>query len=90
MELGLFFQCLVNGVAIGGIYAVVAAGFTLVLGAMKIMNFAQGQFYMLGAFVAYGLCDVLHLPYTVGLIAAFVAMALLGCDPPEIYHQVHV
>lgn len=78
MELGLFFQCLVNGVAIGGIYAVVAAGLTLVLGAMKIMNFAQGQFYMLGAFVAYGLCEVLHLPYAVGLVAAFVAMALLG------------
>ena len=78
MELGLFFQCLVNGLAIGGIYAVVASGFTLVLGAMKIMNFAQGQFYMLGAFVAYGLCEVLHLPYAIGLVAAFVAMALLG------------
>jgi branched-chain amino acid transport system permease protein len=78
MELGLFFQCLVNGLAIGGIYAVVASGFTLVLGAMKIMNFGQGQFYMLGAFVAYGLCEVLHLPYAIGLVAAFVAMALLG------------
>jgi branched-subunit amino acid ABC-type transport system permease component len=78
MELGLFFQCLVNGLAIGGIYAVVASGFTLVLGAMKIMNFGQGQFYMLGAFVAYGLCEVLHLHYAIGLVAAFVAMALLG------------
>jgi len=78
MDLGLFFQCLVNGVAIGGIYAVVAAGLTLVLGTMKIMNFGQGQFYMLGAFVAYGLCEVLHLPYVLGLVAAFASMALLG------------
>ena len=78
MDVGLFFQCVVNGLAIGGIYAVVASGFTIVLGAMKIMNFAQGQFYMLGAFVAYGLCEVLHLPYALSLIVALAAMALLG------------
>jgi branched-chain amino acid transport system permease protein len=78
MDLALFFQCLVNGLAIGGIYAVVASGFTLVLGTMKIFNFAQGEFYMLGAFVTFGCCEVLHLPYAIGLIAALVAMAFLG------------
>ncbi len=78
MDLALFFQCLVNGLAIGGIYAVVASGFTVVLGAMKIMNFGQGQFYMLGAFVAYGVCEVLHLHYAAGLVASFAAMAALG------------
>lgn len=78
MNLPLFFQCLVNGLALGGIYAVVASGFTLVLGAMKIMNFAQGQFYMLGAFVTYGLCTLLHLPYIIGLAGALAAMAILG------------
>ena len=78
MDLALFFQCLVNGLAIGGIYAVVASGFTLVLGTMKIFNFAQGEFYMLGAFVTFGCCEVLHVPYALGLIAALVAMALLG------------
>lgn len=78
MDLGLFFQCLVNGLAIGGIYAVVAAGFTLVLGTMKIFNFAQGEFYMLGAFVTYGLCEAFGLNYLVGLIITLFAMALLG------------
>lgn len=78
MDLGLFFQVLVNGIAIGGIYAMVAAGFTLVLGTMKIFNFAHGEFYMLGAFVAYSVCEVLGLHYVFGLIAAFVSMALLG------------
>lgn len=78
MDVGLFFQCLVNGLAIGGIYAVVASGFTLVLGTMKIFNFAQGEFYMLGAFVAYAVCEVLHLNFVIALIAALLAMALLG------------
>lgn len=78
MDLALFFQCLVNGLSIGGIYAVVASGFTLVLGTMKIFNFGQGEFYMLGAFVAFGCCEVLHLPYPVAFIASFATMALLG------------
>ena len=78
MDASLFFQCLVNGVAIGGIYALVASGFTLVLGTMKIFNFGQGEFYMLGAFVAFGCCEILHVPYALGLLASFGSMALLG------------
>ncbi len=78
MDLALFFQCLVNGLAIGGIYAMVSAGFTLVLGTMKIFNFAQGEFYMLGAFITFGVSGVFHLPYAVGVVAALTAMALLG------------
>lgn len=78
MDLGLFFQCLVNGLAIGSIYALVGAGFTLVLGTMKIFNFAHAEFYMVGGFVAYAVCEVLHLNYAIGLIAALLAMALLG------------
>jgi len=78
VDWGLFFQCLVNGLAIGGIYAVVASGFTLVLGTMKVFNFAQGEFYMLGAFVTFGCCEVLHLHYAIALMAALGTMALLG------------
>jgi branched-chain amino acid transport system permease protein len=78
MDLPLFFQCLINGLAIGGIYAVVASGFTLVLGTMKIFNFAQGEFYMLGAFVTFGICEMLHLHYVFGVIGALLTMALLG------------
>jgi len=78
MNLGLFVQCLINGLAIGGIYAVVASGFTLVLGTMKIFNFAQGEFYMLGAFLCFGICEMLRLPFIFGIIGALIAMALLG------------
>lgn len=78
MDLSLFSQCLVNGLALGGIYALVASGFTLVLGTMRIFNFAQGEFYMLGAFVTFGVCEVLNLPYFAAPVAALLTMALLG------------
>jgi branched-chain amino acid transport system permease protein len=63
---------------IGGMYALVASGFTLILGVMKIFNFAQGQFYMLGAFIAYAVAVVLGLPYYIALILALVSMMILG------------
>ena len=78
MDLNLFVQCLVNGIMIGGIYALVASGFTLILGVMKIFNFAQGQFYMLGAFVTYGVSVGLGLPYLVALIISIMSMGVLG------------
>jgi branched-chain amino acid transport system permease protein len=59
-------------------YAMVASGFTLILGVIQVFNFAQGQFYMLGAFVTYGVVSALGLPYPVGILAALGAMLLLG------------
>lgn len=74
----LFIQLLINGLMIGGIYALVASGFTLILGVLQVFNFAQGQFYMLGAFVAYAVASVLGAPYIVAIVASCAAMALLG------------
>ena len=78
MDLALFFQLVVNGLMSGGIYALIASGFTLILGVIQVFNFAQGQFYMLGAFVTYGVVTSLGLPYPVGLLAALAAMFVLG------------
>jgi branched-chain amino acid transport system permease protein len=78
MTLGLFFQLLVNGLMAGGMYTLVASGLTLTLGVMKIFNFAQGHFYMLGAFLTFAVSVSLGLPYPVALLAALVSMALLG------------
>jgi branched-chain amino acid transport system permease protein len=78
MTVDLFLQILVNGFMSGGMYALVASGFTLILGVTQVFNFAQGHFYMLGAFVAYGVVTSLGLPYPVAVLAAMVAMGLLG------------
>jgi len=78
VDLSLFFQLVVNGLMSGGIYALIASGFTLILGVIQVFNFAQGQFYMLGAFVTFGVVTSLGLPYPLGLLAALAAMFVLG------------
>ena len=78
MDLSLFFQILVNGLMSGGMYAMVASGFTLILGVIQVFNMAQGHFYMIGAFITYAITSYLGLPYPVAVLAALVAMAILG------------
>ena len=78
MTVGLFFQLLANGIMSGGTYALVASGLTLTLGVVKIFNFAQGDFLMIGAFLTYAVVVSLGLPYPVAILVALVAMAILG------------
>ena len=48
-----FLQQLVNGLSLGSIYALIALGYTMVYGILRLINFAHGDVYMLGAFVGY-------------------------------------
>jgi branched-chain amino acid transport system permease protein len=78
MSLELFVQLMINGLMSGGMYALVASGFTLILGVIQVFNFAQGEFYMLGAFITYGVLSVLGLPYPLAILAAMLGVAILG------------
>ena len=49
----IFLQQLINGISLGSIYALIALGYTMVYGIIKLINFAHGDIYMMGAFVAY-------------------------------------
>ena len=53
MSIQIFMQSIVNGLFTGGIYALVAVGLTLIYGVMQILNFAHGEFLMLGMYVSY-------------------------------------
>jgi branched-chain amino acid transport system permease protein len=48
-----FVQQLVNGLTLGGVYALIALGYTLIYGVLKLLNFAHGEVYMMGAFIGY-------------------------------------
>jgi branched-chain amino acid transport system permease protein len=78
MPLDMLMQVFVNGLQRGGIYILVALGMTLVLSIMNIVNFAHGQFYMLGAFVVYYLAAVFHVNFFVALIVSMIVIALFG------------
>jgi branched-chain amino acid transport system permease protein len=74
----LFWQDLVNGLLAGGIFAVVALGFSLVWGIMNIINLAHGAFVMLGAYAAFVLFSVWHVDPFVSVPIAFVLLFALG------------
>jgi branched-chain amino acid transport system permease protein len=71
-------QTLLNGIVIGGTYALMAVGLTLIFGFMKLVNFAHGELYMLGAYFAYTFTVSLGLPFAIGLPLAIVGGAILG------------
>lgn len=55
----VFWQALVSGIAVGAIYALIALGFNIIFQTTRIINFAQGEFVMVGALVGYSLTVVL-------------------------------
>jgi branched-chain amino acid transport system permease protein len=74
----LFWQDLVNGILVGGIFAVVALGFSLVWGIMNIINLAHGAFVMLGAYTAFVLFSAWHLDPFLSIPIAFVVLFAFG------------
>ena len=60
-------QATVNGLVVGLLYLLMAVGFTLVFGVMRMVNFAHGEFYMLGAFTAYALVVKLSMPFALAV-----------------------
>ena len=76
-----FFQYLLNGLSTGSIYALVALGYTMVYGIIKLINFAHGDIIMVGAFVALGSTNILlsiGLPPALCVIITMVATGALG------------
>ncbi len=71
-------QHLVNGLLLSGIYGLVAVGLTLIYGVLEIVNFAHGEFYMLGAYFTFTASMLLGLPYPVGVGLATVLSALVA------------
>jgi branched-chain amino acid transport system permease protein len=72
-----FFQLLANGIAFGSIYAMVAVGLTIVFGILEVVNFAQGEFYMLAAYVTF-LVYISQIPYPIAIVIAIGLMIITG------------
>jgi len=74
----LFLQQLINGIALGSVYSLVALGLTLVFGVLKIPNFAHGALYMVGAYVTYVLLTMMGVPYLLAIALAAAVLAVIG------------
>ena len=78
----LLWEGLKNGLALGSIYALMALGYSMVYGIVKMINFAHSEFITIGGFVAYYLAEKLLVPHmgvTVGTLLLCLVMAILAC-----------
>lgn len=71
-------QQLLNGVILGSVYALLALGYTMVYGIIKLINFAHGDVYMLGAYFGYFFIKIWHLNFFVALILSMIVSAGVG------------
>ena len=74
----LFLQQLVNGITLGGVYALIAVGYTMVYGVIQLINFAHGEIYMLGAFLAFTMVTVFNIPFFVAVVITIMICACFG------------
>ncbi|MDQ6595258.1 branched-chain amino acid ABC transporter permease [Bacillus salipaludis] len=71
-------QQLVNGISLGSIYALIALGYTMVYGIVKLINFAHGDVFMVGAFIGFYSITFLHLNFFLALIISMAVCAIFG------------
>ena len=89
-------QYIFSGVTVGSIYAIVAIGFNIIYNSTGIINFAQGEFVMLGGMIAHSFCKVMPLfPAVVfavlitALVGAFIEMTLIrGLKTPSVLRMI--
>src|SRR5690554_3639680 len=82
-----FLQQAINGLSIGSIYALIALGYTMVYGIIKLINFAHGDIYMLGAYIGYFCMTFLGLGILPSLLIAMVLCSLIGMAIEKIAYK---
>ncbi len=78
MESYLLMQGLFNGLMLGMFYALIALGLSLIFGIMGIVNFAHGEMYMMGGYIAYYFTGQLGMNFFVALVAAILFVGFIG------------
>lgn len=78
MALTVFLQYCLAGISIGGIYALIAIGYTMVYGILRLINFAHGDIFMMAAyFMIFAMVDF-AIPWYISMIIMIIATVVLG------------
>jgi len=78
MSFQTFVQQFFNGVSLGSLYALIAIGYTMVYGILRLINFAHGDVFMVGAYLFFYLVALFHLPWYLALAGAMLLAAGVG------------
>ncbi len=73
-----FVQQLINGISLGSIYALIALGYTMIYGIIKLINFAHGDIYMVGAYIGFFAVTMMHVSILPALLISMIVTGLLG------------
>ena len=82
-----FMQQMVNGISLGSIYALIALGYTMVYGIIKLINFAHGDIYMIGAYIGFAATTYAQLGFLPALLISMAACAVLGMTIERIAYK---
>lgn len=82
-----FLQQVINGISLGSIYALIALGYTMVYGIIKLINFAHSDVYMIGAYVGYFCMTFLHISLLPSLLISMAVCMLLGMTIEKIAYK---
>lgn len=78
MSWAMFVQHVLNGLTLGSLYALIAIGYTMVYGILRLINFAHSEIFMLGAYFVFWGLVLFHLPWGVAMVAAIFVTASVG------------
>ena len=87
MDILTFMQQMVNGFSLGSMYALIAIGYTMVYGVLRLINFAHGDIMMVGAFLGYTFMAVFDLPFSVTVLLSVTISALFGMFMDKIAYK---
>lgn len=87
MDFLTFFQQLINGISVGSMYALIAIGYTMVYGVLRLINFAHGEIMMVGAFTAYVVLDAFGMSLASASLIAIGVAILTGVLTDKIAYK---
>jgi branched-chain amino acid transport system permease protein len=83
----LFWQTLVTGIAIGGIYTLMAVGYSLVFGILNFSNFAHGMIIVIGAYIGFFTCTILKFSFPVVIISTVIITGIIAIFNEKIAYR---
>lgn len=78
MNLATFIQHFLNSLTLGSLYALIAIGYTMVYGILRLINFAHSEIFMLGAYFVFWGITLFHLPWAVAMVVSIIVIAAVG------------
>ncbi len=82
-----FLTYFINGLSLGSIYAIIALGYTMVYGIAKMLNFAHGDFIMVGCYVVFTIVSTMGMPPLAGIVVSMLICTIIGVSTEKIAYK---